>query len=206
MESRVENADIIQIVDVLRKENKTISEDITEIEKALKQIGKLLSETDEDSSSEESQAAIKEDVSVSETSEEQHQAIEPKFWKPVDINGIRYRYSDSIVLKVHSDHLGSKTTGVLLNKGFYKIKYVTSTVDRESSGLAFFDLNKKFRKLISWQTVAGYKYLINQNGSTYEFLEDPAILAITDDSAKFMPTEFFGAITVSITELKIPPH
>lgn len=169
-------------------------EEIAVLDVALKELNKLLLEQP-------GKAVERTTIETRET-----EAVAPVFGDVLDKKLVRYRMSEAVIFTRYADEVGCNYQGLLLNKGEYKLKYTASTYGKESRGLALFDTRKKFKKLLSWQSLGGYWAIINQNGEAYININEPSILAVTDNSTAFMPDDFRGTITVTIYEIRRPPY
>lgn len=132
-------------------------------------------------------------------------AHKPSFGAAIN-SSVRFRVSDPIVLNKSTNKLNLCSKGVYLEKGFYRITYLTTTANKDNSGLGIFDTEKRIKILLAWQTSTGKGEAINQQGSVFVNLKEPAYLALTGNKLDFMPEDFYGTTTVNIIQIFPPPY
>lgn len=132
-------------------------------------------------------------------------SIAPNFFS-TDFEKRRWEFLNPIVL-YKNNWMGSRTEGISLEKGTYKIKYKVTSTASKGTGLALFNKDtKEVERLLFWQLGdEKSESVINAGGTQYLTIYSPSIINITDIRGNFNPRSVESIYIVTVFRLNRLP-
>lgn len=139
----------------------------------------------------------------------------PKYGPGINSTTTWQSTSPIILTALNLPIIGAVYEGIYLERGFYRVAFTLVNV-HSGQALGVFDAKtKKLKQILTYQTYSGgvsqpgssyYKHVVRYTETSYVQVDEPAIIALTNNKAEFRPGNFEGAIVITVYRYKSTPN